>query len=308
MLGDEQQEGMLGVIAGESERLARIVNDILSPAGSTPVRRPSRSGAADAAEIARAVLAAAETHLRLASSWRSPLRRRTCTSPQTRTGCARCSSTWSRTRSSTRLTAAGSSSSWSRSKGVCASQSATGTRDPGCRARADLREVLSPRPESLARRRRHGPRPLHLPRDRAPDGRPDPGRVRSRARLDVHVRAAARSRKRPVAALGAASRFRNIRRRSTRRAGGPRPRCSGAAGRRNRPTMTSNHREDEAESPYDHQDDANRLQLETGDRGVHGPGQDRPDGDQKDAYSKTHFCSSLIGGVPSCSCPDAGVE
>ncbi len=61
-LGDEQQEGMLEVIAGESQRLARIVNDIL-------VASRLDSGAAsfdisktDALEIARAVLAAAETH------------------------------------------------------------------------------------------------------------------------------------------------------------------------------------------------------------------------------------------------------
>src|SRR6185436_8748148 len=62
-LSVDQEEGMLDVISGESERLARIVNDILlarrldSGAGGVLI------GRTDATEIARAVLAAAETHL-----------------------------------------------------------------------------------------------------------------------------------------------------------------------------------------------------------------------------------------------------
>ncbi|NUT56166.1 MAG: PAS domain-containing protein, partial [Thermoleophilia bacterium] len=63
-------------------------------------------------------------------------------------------------------------------------------RDSAVRAGADLREVLPPRPQPLPRRRRHGARALHLPRDRPPHGRPDPRRVRAGARLDLLVRAA----------------------------------------------------------------------------------------------------------------------
>jgi two-component system phosphate regulon sensor histidine kinase PhoR len=54
---------MLAVIAGESERLARIVNDILLASRLDSGAAAFEIGPADATEIARAVLAAAETHL-----------------------------------------------------------------------------------------------------------------------------------------------------------------------------------------------------------------------------------------------------
>ncbi|HUP33131.1 MAG TPA: PAS domain-containing protein [Gaiellaceae bacterium] len=62
-LGSEQQEGMLEVIAGESQRLARIVNDILLASRLDSGAETMSIGNADAIEIARGVLAAAETHL-----------------------------------------------------------------------------------------------------------------------------------------------------------------------------------------------------------------------------------------------------
>ena len=63
VLGAEQHEGMLAVIAGESERLARIVNDILLASRLDSGAAAFDLGPADATEIARTVLAAAETHL-----------------------------------------------------------------------------------------------------------------------------------------------------------------------------------------------------------------------------------------------------
>ncbi|HUQ23242.1 MAG TPA: PAS domain-containing protein [Gaiellaceae bacterium] len=63
VLGEEQEEGMLAVIAGESERLARIVNDILLASRLDSGAAGFDIGQTDALEIARAVLAAAETHL-----------------------------------------------------------------------------------------------------------------------------------------------------------------------------------------------------------------------------------------------------
>ena len=62
-LNDAQEAGMLGVIAGESERLARIVNDILLASRLDSGAQTVSIGRTDAAEIARNVLAAAETHL-----------------------------------------------------------------------------------------------------------------------------------------------------------------------------------------------------------------------------------------------------
>ena len=63
VLGAEQHEGMLAVIAGESERLARIVNDILLASRLDSGAAAFDLGPAEATELARAVLAAAETHL-----------------------------------------------------------------------------------------------------------------------------------------------------------------------------------------------------------------------------------------------------
>ncbi|MBA2384637.1 MAG: GAF domain-containing protein [Actinobacteria bacterium] len=61
-LSDSQRQGMLAVVAGESERLARIVNDILLASRLDSGVAEVASGRANAAEIARSVLAAAETH------------------------------------------------------------------------------------------------------------------------------------------------------------------------------------------------------------------------------------------------------
>ena len=58
-----QQTGMLDVIAGESERLARIVNDILLASRLDSGAQTVSIGRTDAVEVARGVLAAAETHL-----------------------------------------------------------------------------------------------------------------------------------------------------------------------------------------------------------------------------------------------------
>jgi PAS domain S-box-containing protein len=62
-LNEAQEAGMLDVIAGESERLARIVNDILLASRLDSGAQTVSIARTDAAEIARAVLAAAETHL-----------------------------------------------------------------------------------------------------------------------------------------------------------------------------------------------------------------------------------------------------
>ncbi|MGZ8783065.1 MAG: PAS domain-containing protein [Gaiellaceae bacterium] len=62
-LNATQEAGMLGVIAGESERLARIVNDILLASRLDSGAATVEIGSTDATELARAVLAAAEAHL-----------------------------------------------------------------------------------------------------------------------------------------------------------------------------------------------------------------------------------------------------
>jgi len=62
-LGHEQEAGMLQVIAGESARLARIVNDILLASRLDSGAATVSIGRADATELARNVIAAAEAHL-----------------------------------------------------------------------------------------------------------------------------------------------------------------------------------------------------------------------------------------------------
>jgi PAS domain S-box-containing protein len=62
-LNDVQEAGMLEVISGESERLARIVNDILLASRLDSGAATVEIGRTDAAELARGVLAAAEAHL-----------------------------------------------------------------------------------------------------------------------------------------------------------------------------------------------------------------------------------------------------
>jgi PAS domain S-box-containing protein len=61
-LAHEQEAGMLDVIAGESERLARIVNDILLASRLDSGAETVSIVRTDATELARSVLAAAETH------------------------------------------------------------------------------------------------------------------------------------------------------------------------------------------------------------------------------------------------------
>jgi signal transduction histidine kinase len=61
-LGHEQEAGMLDVIAGESERLARIVNDILLASRLDSDAAAVSIGTADAGRIAAGVIAAAEAH------------------------------------------------------------------------------------------------------------------------------------------------------------------------------------------------------------------------------------------------------
>jgi PAS domain S-box-containing protein len=62
-LTDDQREGMLGVVSGEAERLARIVNDILLASRLDSDVVDVAIGHADARELAEGVVAAAAAHL-----------------------------------------------------------------------------------------------------------------------------------------------------------------------------------------------------------------------------------------------------
>ncbi|MBA3347382.1 MAG: PAS domain-containing protein, partial [Actinobacteria bacterium] len=62
-LNPAQRDGMLAVVSGEAERLARIVNDILLASRLDSDVVDVAIGRADAAELTRTVIAAAEAHL-----------------------------------------------------------------------------------------------------------------------------------------------------------------------------------------------------------------------------------------------------
>ena len=264
-----QREGLLDVVADESERLARIVNDILwvsrlesGHACTSPSRaatRPSSLGVVAAARCPPA----GELTLTLES-------RRTCRrSRPTPTRCARSSRTCSTTRSSTRRTAATFTLAHRRTRRRVRALRGRrrGPRRPACGARPDLREVLPPRPGADARRRRHGPRPLHLRELVAPHERPHQRRVEegdgSTFKVELPVAARNGRRQRESLARLITGRFRRAhppagtRGRARRRRARPvciaesaehfprdevwlrrRRSCAGARGRRRRPTTT----------------------------------------------------------------------
>ena len=158
---------LLDVIARESERLATIVNDILlaSRLDSNAVRVAIESF--DAGELAESVIESAGVHrsggdhaVTPCAAGAAARRRATPRRP------ARCSSTWSTTRSSTPRTAGGRDRALRRPVERALCRPRRGPRHRPRRAAAHLREVLPPRPEHDPRRRRHGPRPVHLPRAR----------------------------------------------------------------------------------------------------------------------------------------------
>jgi PAS domain S-box-containing protein len=62
-LSDDQRDGMLGVVAGESERLARIVNDILLASRLDSDAVEVTIGPADAKQLVETVAAAASAHM-----------------------------------------------------------------------------------------------------------------------------------------------------------------------------------------------------------------------------------------------------
>ncbi len=176
------------MIATESDRLARIVNDILLAGQLDSGRfaiddrpgRPTggRSGRDRGAPDPRARGGRSARRTDVASRGPSP----------TADSFARCSTTCSRTRSSIPLASRESSFASRLTRPRSVRRPGPRSRHPRRRAAPNLREVLQARPVFDGRRRRHRARALHLPRARAPDGRPDLSVLAGRARFDVHGR------------------------------------------------------------------------------------------------------------------------
>ena len=89
-LDETQSANLLGVIATESDRLARTVNDILWASRLDADRVQLDVGTHDPRELARTVVEAAQVHLPKASSSRSRVRRSCRQSSPIRTRSGRC--------------------------------------------------------------------------------------------------------------------------------------------------------------------------------------------------------------------------
>ena len=191
-LSPEQRDGMMSVVAGESERLARIVNDILlasrldSDLVDVSIERTDPAELVRRGARGREGAPAAGNRALERDPGRRPgdLGRRRAGSPGPRQPRRERDQVLAGRR-------AGFRRSGDRWRAPADLGGGRGARDPGERARTDLREVLPGRPEPDPGRRRYGARPLHLPGDRPPDGRSAVGRVRGGSRLHVRLRASA---------------------------------------------------------------------------------------------------------------------
>ena len=138
-----------------------------------PRRAAGRSAApVDVGELVATTVEAMRARHRQPRRSRSRSRRGRRRPPATPTGSSRCSSTCSTTRVKYGGGGAVRRARRERERGGARVGRRLRPRDPARRPRAHLREVLPRRPAADARAERHRPRPLHLARARAPDGRP----------------------------------------------------------------------------------------------------------------------------------------
>ena len=190
-LDETQSANLLGVIATESDRLARTVNDILWASRLDADRVQLDLGTHDPRELARTVVEAAQVHLpsgvKLSFSCERelpPILGDPDKVRQVLTNFVDNAIKYSPDGGKVELEIA------RRDHAVRFSVVDDGPRHPTRRAAADLRQVLPRRPEPDPRRRRHRPRPLHLARAGAPDERDDLGRVARGRGLALQLRAA----------------------------------------------------------------------------------------------------------------------
>ena len=190
-LEGDQREKLLGMISGESDRLARTVNDILWASRLDADRLQVSIGSHDAEELTRTVIEAARVHLpaeiELSLSLEPDLPPVAADPDKVRQVLTNLVD--NAIKYSPDGGPVGGRGHPARPRAVlqCPRR---GPRDRPGRAAADLRQVLPGRPAPHPRRRRHRARALHLPRARAPDEREDLGRLARARRLALHVRAA----------------------------------------------------------------------------------------------------------------------
>ena len=190
-LDETQSSNLLSVIATESDRLARTVNDILWASRLDADRVQLDVGTHDPRELARTVVEAAQVHLpagiELSFSCEPdlpPILGDPDKVRQVLTNFVDNAIKYSPDGGVVELRDRAP-----RPRGPLQRRRRR-SRHPDERAAPDLRQVLPRRPEPDPRRGRHRARPLHLARARAADERHDLGRVARGRRLALQLRAA----------------------------------------------------------------------------------------------------------------------
>ena len=289
----EQRARLLGVIASEADRLARIVNDVLLASRLDSQQLVFQIESCDAGAALERSIDAARAHLPPeveivvdeGGSGRGRGGRREA-APDPRQPDRERGQVLAGRRGHPRRVRA-------RRAPTALLGRRPGNRHPARGARADLREVLPPRPEPAQRGRWHRPRAVHLTRAGREDARLDLGRVRAGRGIDLLLRAAARGRRRADAGTAAEPPRRRARRSVARRRavvdvrGAPARRPVAGTG----PAVPEDHRQHQADRADDRDDPADGLDVDRRRVRVDREGQDQADGDQDQTYSETHATS-----------------
>ena len=194
VVGGDVFRQLLSLISEQSQRLSRMVEDILLASRVDSPALQIATEQVDVTPLAAEVIATARVHAGEAADART---RRAAVAADGEGRPRQAAADPHEPRRERRQVLTGGRSHRSRTEGTRRAprhfRPRRGHRDCARGPAVDLREVLSRRREHDPRCERQWPRPLHLPRALASHGREDRGRVRARCWLDVRHHAAGRA-------------------------------------------------------------------------------------------------------------------